>query len=89
MVVASKVKVNALVSIIVVLIGGAVWGVVGMFLAIPMTAILKVVFDKLPELSAFGMLIGDDLPTQSFLDSLKDNVEESQVAAEEKAKPDK
>ena len=89
MVVASKVKVNALVSIIVVLIGGAVWGVVGMFLAIPMTAILKVVFDKLPELNAFGMLIGDDLPPQSFLDSSKDNVEESQVAAEEKAQPDK
>lgn len=89
MVVASKVKVNALVSIIVVLIGGAVWGVVGMFLAIPMTAILKVVFDKLPELSAFGLLIGDDLPPQSFLDSLKETVEESQVAAEEKAQPDK
>ena len=89
MVVASKVKVNALVSIIVVLIGGAVWGVVGMFLAIPMTAILKVVFDKLPELNAFGLLIGDDLPPQSLLDSLKETVEESQVAAEEKAQPDK
>lgn len=89
MVVASKVKVNALVSIIVVLVGGAVWGVVGMFLAIPMTAILKVVFDKLPELNAFGMLIGDDLPPQSFLDSLKETVEESQFAAEEKAQPDK
>jgi hypothetical protein len=54
-----------------------------------MTAILKVVFDKLPELNAFGMLIGDDLPPQSFLDSLKETVEESQVTAEEKAKPDK
>jgi hypothetical protein len=35
------------------------------------------------------MLIGDDLPPQSFLDSLKETVEESQVTAEEKAKPDK
>lgn len=76
MVVASKVKVNALVSIIVVLIGGALWGVAGMFLAIPITAILKVIFDKVPGLNAFGMLIGDDMPPQSFLDNIRHNVEE-------------
>jgi predicted PurR-regulated permease PerM len=40
-IVASKVKVNALVSIVVVLIGGALWGVPGMFLSIPLTASLK------------------------------------------------
>src|SRR6185369_3265784 len=42
-IVASKVKVNALVSIIVVLIGGTLWGVAGMFLSIPLTAIVKVI----------------------------------------------
>lgn len=62
LVVASKVKVNALVSIIVVLIGGALWGVAGMFLSIPLTAIAKVIFDRVDSLKAFGFLIGDTMP---------------------------
>jgi predicted PurR-regulated permease PerM len=61
-IVASKVKVNALVSIIVVLIGGALWGVAGMFLSIPITAIAKVIFDRISSLEPFGYLIGDDMP---------------------------
>lgn len=61
-VVASKVKINALVSIIVVLIGGALWGVPGMFLSIPMTAIVKVIFDRVEPLKPFGLLLGDNLP---------------------------
>ena len=59
-IVASKVKMNALVSIIVILIGGALWGVAGMFLAIPITAIMKVVFDRITPLKPFGFLIGDN-----------------------------
>ena len=61
-IVASKVKINALVSIIVVLIGGALWGVSGMFLSIPLTAIFKVIFDRIETLSAFGFLLGDNQP---------------------------
>ncbi|WP_018342369.1 AI-2E family transporter [Cytophaga aurantiaca] len=61
-IVASKVKVNALVSIIVVLIGGTLWGVAGMFLSIPLIAILKVIFDRIEALQPFGYLIGDDMP---------------------------
>ena len=58
-IVASKVEVSALVSIIVVLIGGSLWGVAGMFLSIPLTAIFKVIFDRIEGLEAFGFLIGD------------------------------
>jgi predicted PurR-regulated permease PerM len=61
-IVASKVKVNALVSIVVVLIGGALWGVSGMFLSIPLTAIVKVIFDRVEPLEPFGFLIGDTMP---------------------------
>lgn len=61
-IVASKVKINALVSIVVVLIGGALWGVSGMFLSIPITAIIKVVFDRVEPLKPFGFLLGDDQP---------------------------
>jgi predicted PurR-regulated permease PerM len=62
MIVASKVKVNALVSIVVVLIWGALWGVAGMFLSIPITAILKVIFDKVKPLKPYGFLLGDTMP---------------------------
>ena len=59
-VVASRVELNALVSIIVVMIGGALWGIPGMFLAIPLTAVLKVAFDHVPGLKPFGYVLGSD-----------------------------
>ena len=58
-VVASRVELNALVSILVVMIGGALWGIPGMFLSIPITAILKVIFDRVPALEPFGYVLGD------------------------------
>jgi predicted PurR-regulated permease PerM len=61
-IVASKVKINALVSIIVVLVGNEIWGVPGMFLSIPITAIIKVVFDRIVPLQPFGFLLGDNQP---------------------------
>lgn len=66
-IVASKVKVNALVSIIAVLIGGALWGIAGMFLAIPAIALLKVVFDRIEALKPFGFLIGDNIPKTDII----------------------
>lgn len=61
-IVASKVKINALVSVIVVLIGGALWGIPGMFLSIPITAIVKLVFDRVDFLKPWGYLLGDNMP---------------------------
>lgn len=61
-VIASRVQLNALFSIIGVLIGGAICGVSGMFLTIPLLAICKVIFDKVDELNPWGRLLGDDIP---------------------------
>ncbi len=60
-VVSSKVKINALLSIIGVLIGGALAGISGMFLSIPVIAILKVIFDRVEDLKPWGMLLGDEI----------------------------
>jgi predicted PurR-regulated permease PerM len=60
MIVGNKVRINALVTIIGVLIGGALCGVPGMFLAIPGLAVLKVICDKVPELKFWGILLGDN-----------------------------
>jgi predicted PurR-regulated permease PerM len=62
MIVSSKVKINAFVSIIAIVIGGAVAGISGMFLAIPIVAILKVVFDNIESLEPVGFVMGDDMP---------------------------
>ncbi|RTY95035.1 AI-2E family transporter [Flavobacterium sp. GT3R68] len=62
MIVSSKVKINALASIVGIVIGGAMCGVPGMFLAIPILAILKVIFDRIESLKPWGYLISDDLP---------------------------
>ncbi|MBF9223538.1 AI-2E family transporter [Hymenobacter ruricola] len=59
-IVASKIKVNALVAIVGVLVGNAIGGVAGMFLALPVIAILKIVFDRIPSLKPWGMLLGDE-----------------------------
>lgn len=57
-VVASKVKINALISVIVVLAGGALWGLPGTFLSIPLTAIIKVIFDHIEQVKPWGFLLG-------------------------------
>lgn len=62
--VSSRVKINAFFSIVVVLLGGALWGVSGMFLSIPFVAILKIIFDRLPEMKPWGKLLGDEIPTR-------------------------
>ena len=59
-VVSSKVRINALVTIIGVLIGGALAGIPGMFLSIPGIAILKAIFDRVDGLNPWGDLLGDD-----------------------------
>lgn len=61
-VVASRVQINALVSVIVVLIGGALWGIPGMFLSIPLIAVVKIVCDRVEPLKPFGYLLGDAMP---------------------------
>jgi len=60
-IVASRVQINALASIVSVIIGGAIWGIPGMFLSIPLIAIVKVVCDHVDSLNAWGFLLGDKI----------------------------
>ena len=61
-IVASRVKINALFSILVVLIGNALWGISGMFLSLPLLAIVKVIFDHIESTKPWGYLLGDSMP---------------------------
>lgn len=70
-IVASRVQLNALISVIAVLIGGSFWGIPGMFLSIPLTAILKVIFDHIDPLKPWGFLLGNIVPTTSKFSFIK------------------
>lgn len=62
-IVASRVKINALFSIIAVIAGGALWGMSGMFLSIPILAIIKLIFDHIEPFKPYGFILGDSMPT--------------------------
>ncbi len=67
-IIGTKVQLNSLISIIGVLVGGALAGIGGMFLSIPTLAICKVIFDRVDDLKPWGRLFGtDDDPSKSYL----------------------
>jgi len=59
-IVGSKVRMNGMITVLGVIIGGAVWGITGTFLAIPVIAITKIVFDRIDSLKPWGLLLGDE-----------------------------
>jgi len=58
-IVGGNLKLNAFTSILSIIVGASVWGVAGMILFLPLTAMLKVVCDEYIELKPFAMLIGE------------------------------
>ncbi len=59
-VVGKKVQLNALMSFLGIVIGEMIWGLSGMFLSIPVIAILKIVFDRIESLKPWGFLFGGE-----------------------------
>ena len=64
-IVGSKIKINALVSIMGVFIGGSIAGISGMFLSMPMIAVLKIIFDRSEAFKQWGVLFGDEKPIKN------------------------
>ena len=58
-IVATNIQVNGLISVVVVILGGELWGISGMFLSIPIAAIIKIIFDYFPAFKPLAMLIGN------------------------------
>ena len=58
-IVGSKVSINPLAAIIVLIIWENIWGLPGLVLALPMTAIIKVIFDSVDALKPYGFVIGE------------------------------
>ncbi len=62
--VGNRLKINTLVIIIVIILGGIIWGAVGMILFIPFTSILKLIADRTEGLKTLSILLGDGNETK-------------------------
>ncbi len=60
-VVGSRVSINPFAAIVALLIGAEIWGAAGMILSIPITAILKLIFDARESTKAIGYFLGSEL----------------------------
>lgn len=68
-IVGGRVSMNPLMTIIALFVGNFIWGLAGMILFIPGMAILKVIFDEVEGMQAWGFLLGDsesELPKRDF-----------------------
>jgi putative permease len=59
-IVGSKVKINPLIAVLGVVLGEMIWGISGMFLSIPVIAVLKIIFDRVESLKPWGVLLGEE-----------------------------
>lgn len=59
-IVASRLRINALISILGIVIGGALTGISGLFLSVPAIAFIKIICDHIDSLKPWGILMGDD-----------------------------
>ncbi len=84
-IVGSKVSVNPLAAIVALFLGGQLWGLSGLILALPVTAILKVIMDTVPSLEPYGFLLGE--PVHEVAEEKADLAREQAAVKEFKKKP--
>ncbi len=60
LVVGAEVNINPFFTILAIVAGELVWGIPGVIVALPLTGILKIVFDHILRLQPYGYLIGED-----------------------------
>lgn len=70
-----QVKINPLFTIIALVLGELLWGIPGVILAIPLTAMIKIICDHIETLKPYGFLIGEierkKSTNSSFLKKIK------------------
>ena len=70
-IVGSRVKMNAFITIIAVIVGEYVWGIAGMFLFIPITGIFKIISERVDGLKPWATLIGTEEKEVSHIPNKK------------------
>ncbi len=80
-IVGSKVKINALITLLGVIVGEMFWGIPGMFLSIPIIAVVKIIFDHTEGCKPWGYLLGEE-DDEELKPILNKNVEKEVVITE-------
>jgi len=80
LIVGRQVDLNPFFTILIVVFGGAIWGISGTIVAVPYLGITKILFDHIPALHPYGYLVGDgtnqDNENESIVEETKSWVEE-------------
>lgn len=61
----SRLRLNPLAVTIALLFWAWLWGALGLVLAVPITAAMKIVFDNVPSLKPYGIWLGENGPQQN------------------------
>ncbi|UYW00939.1 AI-2E family transporter [Flavobacterium agricola] len=72
-VIGSKVQLNSFLVFFGLIVAESLWGIAGMFLAIPLLAITKIIFDNVEGLIPFGFLLGEEQVDTPEFDALYNN----------------
>ena len=59
-IVGGRVKINPLVILTAILVGRLIWGIPGMFLFIPLTAIIRIISEAVDAMKPWAILIGEE-----------------------------
>lgn len=68
-----QVKINAFTIIVTLVLGELIWGIAGIFLAIPLIGMFKIICDHIETLKPYGFLIGE-VETNSKKPNLKKRI---------------
>lgn len=77
LIVGPQVKINSLFTIMALVLGELLWGIPGVILAIPLTAVFKILCDHIESLKPYGFLIGETASEKGqtgFLEKLKNRL---------------
>jgi predicted PurR-regulated permease PerM len=85
-VVGSKISINPMIAILVLILFGQLWGISGLILALPVTAMCKIIFDEVPSMAPYGFILGEPADhhlknrsaLETRLDRTKDKLEQKQ-----------
>ena len=58
MAISNRLNINTLATIIMIILGGIIWGAAGMILFVPFIAIVKLIADNTEELKNLSVLLG-------------------------------
>jgi predicted PurR-regulated permease PerM len=56
----AEVNLTALATFVAIIVGGMLWGIIGMIIFVPIVSIAKIFFDRIPSMKQVGALIGDE-----------------------------